>query len=213
MVQRATLLLTELPDVQTTVFHDLIQRLRRGDCDAAQTLVDQYGGAIRREIRFSLLDSRLRRVVSESDLCQSVIAEFIVGLYAGKYEFESPESLGGLLRTIARCRVAAAARFWRSKKRDVRQQVDLGSQMARLPSMSNATPSQIVAHRELLSEVRRRLDPRDAKILQWRQQGKSWAEIAADVGDGSSAGAIRKRYERAINRLADDLGINGSSAR
>ena len=48
-----------MPD--ETSFHDLIQRVRRGDEAAAAELVRRYEPAIRRAARVHLLDPRLRR--------------------------------------------------------------------------------------------------------------------------------------------------------
>jgi len=61
----------------------LIERIRRGDSEAVRLFVDEYQGAVEREVRFALLDRRLRRIVSESDVKQSVIMRFVVDLWAG----------------------------------------------------------------------------------------------------------------------------------
>lgn len=65
-------------------FANLIDRLRRGEEDAVQVLLEQYSEAIRRELRFSMPDGRLRRLVSESDVCESVNTR--LRLWAGKYD-------------------------------------------------------------------------------------------------------------------------------
>ena len=98
--------------MQDSNFSDLIDCLRAGDSTAAQRFLDQYGEAVTREVRFVLLDARLRRIVSDSDVCQSVLAQFFFGLWAGKYEFERPADLMGLLRTMVHTRVADLARYW-----------------------------------------------------------------------------------------------------
>ena len=53
------------------------------------------------------------------------------------------------------------------------------------------TPSSEVATRELLQEARRRLSPEERSLLERREQGREWTEIAAELG--SSPEAIRKR--------------------
>ena len=63
-----------------------------------------------------------------------------------------------------------------------------------------------VATRELLEEARRRLSPEELSLLERREQGREWTEIAAELG--SSPEAIRKRLARAIDRVAHELGLD-----
>jgi hypothetical protein len=95
-----------------TEFRELLNRLRAGDEDAASELIERFGDCVRREIRFRLRDSRLFRVVGESDLFQSAVSRFLWGLKLGQFDLDKPEELIGLLRTIAERRVCAATRFW-----------------------------------------------------------------------------------------------------
>jgi len=44
-------------------------------------------------------------------------------------------------------------------------------------------------------------------ILGLRQEKKSWAEIAAKMGDQATPEGLRKQYERALARVASELGI------
>jgi len=60
--------------VATGDFSQRVTRAQQGDADALERLLTDYGDAIQREIRFCLLVQRLRRVVGESDVYQSVIA-------------------------------------------------------------------------------------------------------------------------------------------
>ena len=62
------------------------------------------------------------------------------------------------------------------------------------------TPSRDLAARELLEEALRRLSPEEKRILDCREQGGQWAQIAAELG--SSPEAIRKRLARAVDRVA-----------
>src|SRR5207248_454829 len=63
------------------------------------------------------------------------------------------------------------------------------------------TPSREIAARELLAEALRRLSPEEKRILDCREQGGQWAQIAAELG--SSPEAIRKRLARAVDRVAN----------
>lgn len=186
-------------------FAVLIERVRNGDDQAFSQLVDQYGEAIRREIRFSMLDTRLRRVVGDSDIFQSVVTRLFVGLWAGKYEFECPQQFVGLLKDIARKNVADKARYWNSQKRDMRRNCDVDG--APRTDKHLATPSQIVANAELLDAVRDALPEADREVLAWRQQRIGWPEIARRLDTDASPEAIRKRYERALAKASDELGV------
>ena len=62
------------------------------------------------------------------------------------------------------------------------------------------TPSRDLAARELLEEALRRLSPEKRRILECREQGGQWAQVAAELG--SSPEAIRKRLARAVDRVA-----------
>jgi DNA-directed RNA polymerase specialized sigma24 family protein len=187
-----------------TEFQELITRLRKGDEHASKQLMDQYAEAIRREARFALLDKRLRRISSESDVCQSVMMRFMVGMWAGRYEIDSPAQLEALLKGIVRNRVADLARHWRAQRRDVRRDSPTGSNLGLIHRENEASPSDLVSNQELLAEFRRRLATEDLSVLRWRQEGISWPEIASRVG-ATSAEAIRKHHERAVAKILDEL--------
>src|ERR1700676_4232837 len=109
--------------MEATPFSDLVARLRRGDSTAAEQFTADYGAAIRREVRFMLLDSRLRRIVSESDVCQSVLTRFFVELWAGKYDFADSNHLVALLKKMVRSRIIDLTRHWTAQRRDIRKNV------------------------------------------------------------------------------------------
>lgn len=188
-------------------FSELIGRVRGGDSLAVGEFLGQYEDALRREIRFLLLDARLRRIVSESDVCQSVMFRFLVGLWSGQYEVQQPEELMGLLKRMVRCRVADLARHWTAQCRDVRRNIsnDNGRELENVSAC--ASPSQRVADAELLEEIRQRLGERPRKILALRQQQMSWDEIARHLGEPARPEALRKQYERALARVARELGL------
>ncbi len=193
-------------------FYDLLNRVRQGDENALQLLLDRYDAEVRREIRFSLLDSRLKRVVSESDIYQSVVSRFCIDLWAGRYEFDRPEAFGALLKKIVRARVSDSARHWNAQKRDLRRNADLGSGLNQVAGgVQESTPSQIVANRELLEKFVQQLTAAERQIMKHRQHGKSWQEIAEEMntsdGTEKTPDGFRKQYERALSRVAEELGL------
>ena len=187
-----------------TSFHDLIARVRAGDGAAATELVRRYEPAIRRIVRLRLTDSRLRRAFDSMDVCQSVLGSFFVRAALGQYDLAHPDQLLKLLAQMARHKVTDQMRHERADRRD----------MARLVSEDDATevaggdasPSRQVAGQELLAEVRKRLSAEERELAEMRSQGREWADIAKERGD--SAEALRKRLARALDRVAQELGLD-----
>ena len=68
------------------------------------------------------------------------------------------------------------------------------------------SPSRLVAGRELLAEVDRRLSEEERLLAELRADGCEWTEIAARLG--GTAEARRKQLARAVDRVEQQL--NGS---
>jgi DNA-binding CsgD family transcriptional regulator len=64
-----------------------------------------------------------------------------------------------------------------------------------------------VAAQELLSKARHLLTPLERELLELREQGRRWAEIA--TARGESPEALRKQLARAVVRVARTLGLEG----
>ena len=188
-------------------FASLVERLRRGDASAVDEFLEEYGPAIRREVRFILLDQRLRAIVTESDVCQSVLMRFFVGLWSGGYEFDRPSDLLGLLKKMVRCRVADLARRWTSLARDVRRTVSLDSGMDHTAAANVEVPSEIVMRSELLTQMRGRLSERRSADSLFAQERRTWAEIAGRVESDCGPEARMKQFERSLARHCRELGI------
>jgi hypothetical protein len=70
---------------------------------------------------------------------------------------------------------------------------------------TGATPSQVVAGEELLRELRARLTEEEQRLADLRAAGRSWAEIAQEMG--GSPDARRVQLQRAADRVARELGL------
>ncbi len=186
-------------------FRALLRRLRDGNTDAATELVQQYEPAIRRMIRGQLNNNRLGRLVDSADVCQSVLANFFVRFGAGQFELEEPQQLLQLLLTMARHRLVDLARKQQAARRDQRR-LEADGQAALEAVGDEATPSRIVAGRELLDKVRQELSPEERQLADRRCQGVGWADIAAEVG--GSPDALRMKLNRAVDRVAQRLGLD-----
>ncbi len=185
-------------------FSDLIGRVRAEDEAAAAELVRRYEPAIRRSARLRL-DPRLRRVCDSMDLCQAVLGSFFVRVAGGQFELDSPEQLLKLLATMVRNKLSKLARYEKADRRDQRR-VAAGSAEEHEIAGGEATPSRHVSAREMLEEVQRRLSAEERRLLELRQQGLDWAAIAVEVG--GSPEARRKQLARAVERVAEELGLD-----
>jgi RNA polymerase sigma-70 factor (ECF subfamily) len=186
-------------------FRALIRKVRAGDADAAAELVRQYEPEIRRAVRVRLSDPRLGRVLDSMDISQSVLANFFVRAAAGQFELGQPEQLLRLLIKMARNKLLDQVRRQQAERRDQRRlQSGELSDLANIPDPGQ-TPSQIVAGRELLEALRRRLSREEQYLADQRARGLEWSQIAADLG--GTAEALRKQLGRALDRAARDMGL------
>ncbi|HEV3122363.1 MAG TPA: sigma-70 family RNA polymerase sigma factor [Isosphaeraceae bacterium] len=184
-------------------FQSLVLRVRAGDEAAAEEIVRRYEPAIRRAVRVRLRDPRLRRLIESVDICQSVFASFFVRTALGQFDLESPEQLLRLLATIARNKLANQANRERAGRRDLRR-VEHAAALGNYPA-PGSTPSHHLAARELLSLARGRMSAEERMILDRREQGQGWAEIAAELG--GTPDAWRVRLARAGARVTQQLGL------
>ncbi len=188
-------------------FAEFIRRIRAGDDQAARELVERYEPVIRREVRLRLRDLRLASRFDWADVCQSVMASFFVRAAAGEYDLEQPDQLLRLLVVMTRNKVTGQVRRNSAGRRDYRRldahdPAYLEGRWAASPS-----PSRLVAGRELLDELRRRLSEEERRLADLRAQGCGWAEIAAELG--GTAQSRRKQLARALDRVEQQLEGSG----
>src|SRR4051794_34433884 len=97
-------------------FAALLERGRRGDAAALETLSRQYEPKVRLVARV-LLGPALRPYLDSLDLVQSVHHSLLLGLRQDKFAIGSPENLVALALTLLRRKVA---RKWRTLQRQQR---------------------------------------------------------------------------------------------
>src|SRR5262245_30249830 len=187
-------------------FRELVQGVRGGDESAAAEVVRRYEAALRRAVRARLRDNRLRRLFDSADVCQSVFASFFVRAALGQYELEQPDQLERLLEAMARNKVVNRVEHEQAERRDYRRR-EAGDAWEDQTAAASPTASWVAVSRELLENARRRLLPEERRMLELREQGRGWPEIAAELGDNPEA--LRKRLERAIDRVTKELGLDG----
>jgi RNA polymerase sigma factor (sigma-70 family) len=192
--------------IEADQYEDFIRRIRAGDEQAAAELVRLFESEIRLEVRtwLRVRDPRLRRLFDSMDICQSVLASFFVRAAVGDFDLDRPEQLAGLLAGIARNKLSEQIKHHQRQRRDVRR-VDANAEANDLVMSTVETPSQRVAGRELLEEVRKRLTEEENRLVDLRAQGRDWASIAAELG--STSEARRKQLARAVERVERELGL------
>jgi RNA polymerase sigma factor (sigma-70 family) len=184
-------------------FNELIGRVGSGDEQAATQLVRDFEPIVRRVLRARLRGARARHEFDSMDICQSVFAIFFVRVATGQYDLKEPDDLIKLLLTMTRNKVAEKMRRQHRLRRDSRRTVG-GVEELGLAGQG-PTPSSLVAGKELLEQVRKRLSEEERKLVELRGQGLSWEEVATSLG--ATAGARRNQLARALDRVAVELRI------
>jgi RNA polymerase sigma-70 factor (ECF subfamily) len=185
-------------------FRDLIGRVRGGDAEAAAELVRRYEPAIRLAVRARLANSKMRRLLDSVDICQSVLASFFVRAAAGQYEVDQPEQLLRLFTAMARNKLKRQAERQGAARRGGHHTQQASPEETELADPSPG-PSQVVAQRELLEKVLRRLAEEEPQLAALRALDYSWAAIAQEIGGNPDT--LRIRYTRAIDRIACELAL------
>lgn len=157
------------------------------------------------EVRMRLTDPRLGRVLDSMDVCQSVMCSFFLRAAAGQYELNTSQDLIRLLVVMARNKLARQVRDQRRDKRDNRR-VEGFVLESHDAVGADATPSQIVAGRELLDRFHEKLNAEERHFAERRANGEGWDDIATAMG-GTGQGR-RKQLERAIARVMRELGLD-----
>jgi RNA polymerase sigma-70 factor (ECF subfamily) len=187
-------------------FTDLIRRVRNGDAEAAALLVRHYGPAVRRVVRIRLVGHRLRQVLDSMDIYQSVLGSFFVRAALGQYDLQTPEHLLKLLTTMVRNKVISQDRHEQAlgRRPGHGEVVEWDGQE---PAARDPSPSQQAAVRELFQKFCAQLSAEERQLMDLRAQGKSWEEIAAELG--GTPDAHRMRLGRIADRAARQFGLDG----
>lgn len=195
-----------MTDLDDDGFADLWTRVRAGEPQAANQLVRLYEDEIRRAVRIRLTDPAMRSTLDSIDICQSVMANFFVRAAAGQFDIQSPDQLLRLLITMAKNKITDHARKHHAARRDTRKNDPAGGVKLDAVAATADSPSEIVANKDLLRSFLGKLTPEERALAEAWSAGEGWAELAAKTGE--SPEALRKRLSRAINRVADEMGLD-----
>lgn len=186
-------------------FRDLLDRVRRGDEDAAATLVRRYEPAIRRAVRIRLVDARFRALFDSMDVCQSVMGSFFFRVALGQFDLTTPDDLVKLLVTMARNKLADQARRQATDRRG--KGLNRAGDAAEIDvAGDDPTASRIVSAREILKIALEHLTPEERRIAERRANGHPWADLAVEAG--TTAEALRKKHARALERVAEAISLD-----
>jgi RNA polymerase sigma factor (sigma-70 family) len=163
-------------------FTHLMERARAGCEDAAQTLMARYGRDVLRAVR-RRLHKRLRSKYDSADLAQEVWASFFRGPL-GRFHFPSSTDLKRFLARMAGNKTTDLFRAHRCTTR--RREHALDSRTVRHEvrdlAQKQASPSQALRDEEHWQQVCGRHCERVQRILLLLRQGKTYQEIARDLG-------------------------------
>jgi RNA polymerase sigma-70 factor (ECF subfamily) len=172
---------------------DLLDRLSRGEADAADALFRAYTPYLRAVVRRHLSD-RVRSQFDSTDVVQSVWVQVVRQLGRDGWQVDSEPQLRGLLATISRRRLVS-----RVRRSDDPAAADGGGG---LPQDRYATPSESVQADDVWTKLLRLCPPDHHAVLRLKRQGLPLQDIAARTG--LHEGSVR----RILRRLARDLALD-----
>jgi RNA polymerase sigma factor (sigma-70 family) len=180
-------------------FEDLVRRVRAGEQSAAAELVKRYEPHIRRAVRIRLMRyPQMRRLLDSVDICQSVMGSFFVRAARGEYRLDRPDELQNLLVIMAYHKLIDMVR-----KKHLPEAPH--NDPAAEPMDHGDSPSEEAMYRELLQLFRERLTEEERQLADLRAAGMKWTDIAVQLQGQPEA--LRKKLDRAVQRVARSLGI------
>ena len=192
--------------LEPLAFQNLLERVRRRDQAAAETLFRVFNPDVERAIA-PMITGRLARFIDDKDICQSVFSNFFIRAAVGQFELTEPIQLRKLLVTMARNRVLDESRRQQAERRDSRRvEESAGFDLFESVRGNDPTPSTVVSGRELESAISRILTDEERYVAEQRTLGREWADIAAELG--SSPDAVRKKMARAMDRVVRELQLD-----
>jgi DNA-directed RNA polymerase specialized sigma24 family protein len=166
-----------------TEFEKLLDRLRRGDDDAAWQLVGEYGPHVTAVVR-RMIRTQMRVRVDSQDLAQTVWKSFFLNIEE-MTNVRTPEELIKTLVRVTQHKVQDAYRrqLYLARNGAMRERQleahDLDEE--RIPG-SDGTPSQFAIVRERWQRMLSVRKPVHQEVLRRRMTGESFESIAASMG-------------------------------
>lgn len=190
--------------LESPELHQLLERIREGDEDAARELLLHFEPHVRRVVR-RRLPVVMRSKFDSLDFVQSVWGDFFPKLLRREIDFDTPQRLAKFLALVAHHKVTNEFRRRFGKKSDIHKEVDLGAGIFCVPGQGrDPTPSQKLVAEERMQAILRGRPEMHKKVLELRSLGFTFMEIAEKLGiDERSA-------RRILHEVEKDLGLGNA---
>ena len=181
-------------------FRVLMERLQRGDDDAAKQVINRYARRLIGLAR-SKLDRLIRPKVGPEDVVNSAFKSFFARHAEGQFDLDSWDSLWTMLTVITVRKCARQAERFHGAKRDVGREVTepktISDSSAHdwLSGGRDPTPYEAAVLADTVEQLMHGLDQRERDILSLCLQGYSALEISEKV----------ERTERTVHRVLGRL--------
>lgn len=177
---------------------DLVQRLQRGDAQAAALIHDRY---VRQLCRFAEqhLSRKLAGRLDGEDIVQSVFRTFFRRSADGEFAIDTSGQLWRLLAQITRRKAQAAGRFHTARGRNVAAELLPNEPGLPEPVSAEADPAEAAALVDEVETLLRGLPPHFGQLLEARLQGRAVPEIACQMN------VSRRTVQRGLRLLEQRL--------
>jgi RNA polymerase sigma-70 factor (ECF subfamily) len=187
-------------------FADLMDRLRRGDADAASEIFSCFAHRLIGLAR-TRLDRLLRQKLDPEDVVQSVFRSFFERHVKGQLDLPDRESLWGLLTVITLRKCGHRIEYFQTERRNLRREVvsrhtsdDSRSSFEAIAR--DPTPSEAAILAEMVEKLIEGLEGRDRQIVELRLQGYVISEISAQVHcTERTVSRVLERVKKRLERL------------
>ncbi len=173
-----------------------LERIQRGDQDAARELLTRYEPEVRLVVRRQL-PRLLRSRFDSLDFLQSVWGSFFRRVRDGATAFEDSRHLVAFLARAAKNKVIDEYRRAASQKQDMHREEPLWNDHGHPRDLQaeGDTPSQLAQAAEVLGQLRELVPEERRIVLELKAQDLSSREIALRLGVS----------ERTVQRVIEDL--------
>jgi RNA polymerase sigma factor (sigma-70 family) len=178
--------------MSTPELQQFLATLRSGDPQAVDQVLHTLGPFFRKTIRMRLIDRRLRRVMDTTDIFHSLLKDFLA------QDHPPTETSAGL------CAYLAAAVHHKILTRTRKERRHTGSlPQGWEPARAEPPVAQEIEIRDFSQAIRARLSEPERRLLDLRQQGFTWCQIAKRMG--GNCDTLRMRLRRAVATVLGKL--------
>ncbi len=176
---------------------------REGDARAREEAFEELLRLVTIAIRAGM-GRRLRDHRDSGDVCQSVARSFVEDFEAGRLVFETEPQLAAYLQRVVQHKLVDLARADAAAKRGGgRRTSRLDSGLSGTPDPSAPDAGEDLRGDEALESLLAGLSEDEQALVRLRRQGLSWEQIAAVLGDGRDAAALRQQFSRLQRRMGE----------